>query len=836
MTLSLCLALVLLLPQGEEALTPSEELYRQATSLYDARLYQEALARFQQLSVAEPSSPLGCAAQYWSAECLYSLGRYGEAVQALQERGCDGVWDQGRARNRLAWSLFKLGELQGAAQAFDQASRLLEGDRRRLALYMAGEALLESGARAEARRFYEMVVEEFPGTGEAGQALFMVAESFYKEGRYLDAAPAYERFLETYPEHDYADDAVYGLAWAHFKQGRREQAAAEFNRLASKWPRSPLASEALFRLGEARYWAERYQEAIDSFQRVERGSDFAPAALYWTGWARFRLGEYRSAAEAFEGVRTEFPHSDLCPDAQFRAGECFLLGGDLHDACAAYRIVEDFYTDSELLDDAFYGLTQCNQALGMHDEVERYRQRLLAMRGSSFRPEVMFDIATERFNERRFRDASSRFLEMVRDYPAHALAPKAQLRGGMALFKADDFDGAREAFLRASALWPDSEEGREARYRAAWALFSEGEFSRAEREFLSIGREPGNPWGCDAFYRSGDCLYNRGLYAEATARYGEVLACDGASSSLMASAHNSIGWCHLESGDKLEAARAFSLVVREYPGTAHWEDSAYKLAELRLEMGDKDGAMEAFRRIASHKAGTLWGNAMYELAQLEAEAGDPEAALVWADRLSETSDPALRDEGRRVSIELLTELERYGEARRRCNEVLASTPTDEMARVAHHWLGRISWIRREWDEAVRSFALAAHGTDGRGDDYLWWARSLAMSGDRSGAQRAAEEAVSRAPDAAARRAVPLEMGRAYHDAGWDDEAVKELLKVVILYPAHAEARRALLLVATVYESMGDAAKARTTLEELIEKHPQTEEAAEARQRLRALGQ
>ena len=80
------------------------------------------------------------------------------------------------------------------------------------------------------------------------------------------------------------------------------------------------------------------------------------------------------------------------------------------------------------------------------------------------------------------------------------------------------------------------------------------------------------------------------------------------------------------------------------------------------------------------------------------------------------------------------------------------------------------------------------------------------------------------------------MGRVYHDAGWHDEAVKELLKVVILYPAFAEARQALLLVASVYESTGDVAKARSTLEELIEKHSQTEEAAEARQRLRTLGQ
>ena len=69
MTLSFGLALVLLLPQGEEALTPSEELYRQATSLYDTRLYQEALVRFQQLSIAEPSSPLGCSARYVALMC-----------------------------------------------------------------------------------------------------------------------------------------------------------------------------------------------------------------------------------------------------------------------------------------------------------------------------------------------------------------------------------------------------------------------------------------------------------------------------------------------------------------------------------------------------------------------------------------------------------------------------------------------------------------------------------------------------------------------------------------------------------------------------------------------
>jgi TolA-binding protein len=830
-----CIALVAILSTGDEHLTASEELYRQATMLYDAQRYQEALERFQEIRVGQPHSRIGCESTYWSAECMYSLGRYAEAVSILRDPGCEGVWDRGRALNRLGWSLFKLGDFREAARAFETAADLLTGDRRLRALYMAAESSLETGEAAEARALYRRVADEFPGTGEAGQAQFMIAESLYKQGMYGDAAQAYERFIDSYPDHDYTDDAVYGLAWARFKQGRREDAATEFNRLAAKWPRSPLASEALYRLGEARYWAERYQEAIDSFSKVDPGSDFAAAALYWTGWARFRLGEYLPAAAAFTAVRTEHPYSDLCPDAQFRAGECYLLAGDLHEACNAYRIVEDFYGESDVLDDALYGLTQCHKSLGDRDAVDRYRGRILAMKDSPFRAEVLFDRATEDFNEQRFRTAASGFLQLAREHPDHPIAAKAQLRGGMSLFKADDFEAARAAFLRVQTLWPKTPEAREALYRAAWSLFSEGRFVQAEVEFLAVSRDTASPWRCDALYRSGDCLYNRGLYRDAAARYEQVVACEGASRSLLASAHNSLAWCHLESGERLEAATAFSLVMREFPGTAPWEDSAFKLAELRREMGDTSAAYEAFVQIAENEFGALRGNAAHELVLLEMQRGKHREALAWAERLTGSPDPALRDEGERLKIELLVILGRRGEARQLCREVLATERPEEMVRTAHYWLGRIAWDEQDWGTAARSFASAAQSEVGAAEDYLWWAKSLVMSGDDAAAARAAEEAVARAVDAAERRMIPLEMGRVYRDAGKSDEAVKEFLKVAILHPLTQEARQALLLTAETYEQTGDTQKARTTLEELIGNQPQSAEAGEARQRLKHLG-
>ncbi len=834
MMLPCYMALMVILVGGEETLTPVEEMYRQATTLYDAQRYQEALSKFGEVAGAEPRSRLGCEARYWSAECLYSLGQYGEAVSALRDEGCTGTWDEGRTLNRLGWALFELSDFQEAARSFERAAALLEGDRRRRALYMAGESMLEAGRPTDARAAYASVVDEFPGSPEAGQALFMIAESFYKEDRFTDASQSYERFIEAYPDHDFTDDAVYGLAWSYFKQDRREEAANEFNRLASKWPKSPLAAEALYRLGEARYWAERYEEAIDSFSRVIPGSDFSPAALYWTGWARFRLGEYASAAEVFQSVRTQYPHSRLCPDAQFRAGECYLLAGDLHEACAAYRIVEDFYADSEVFDDALYGMTQCSKSLGDWQSVRSYRERILALFDSPFHPEVLFDSATEQFNEQRFREAAAGFLRMSREHPSHPLAAKAQLRGGMALFKADDFEAARTAFLRVQTGWPGTPEAHEARYRAAWSLFSEGRFVPAEAEFLAVAQETGNPWRCDALYRSGDCLYNRGLYQQAAARYTEVIGCEGASRSLLASAHNSIAWCHLESGSRIEAASAFALVMRDFPGTAHWEDSAYKLAELRREMGDTTGAMEAFTQLAENQDGALWGNAAYELAVLETERENLRAALEWAERLATSPDPALRDEATRLRVELSFRMGRLSDARRLCMQVLADDETDELRHIAHHWLGRIAWEEREWSAAAQSFESAARGAGGQAEDYVWLAKALVMSGQDARAKAIAEEAVTQASDGVTRRGVPLELGRAYLDAGNTDAAIKEFLKVAILHPQSAEARSALLLAATAYEQSGNVEKARSTLEELIEKQPQSPQAGEARQMLSRL--
>jgi len=81
----------------------------------------------------------------------------------------------------------------------------------------------------------------------------------------------------------------------------------------------------------------------------------------------------------------------------------------------------------------------------------------------------------------------------------------------------------------------------------------------------------------------------------------------------------------------------------------------------------------------------------------------------------------------------------------------------------------------------------------------------------------------------------LEIGRLALEAGSAEEALAEFLKVALLFADSEEVSEALYLAGSALERMGDRDKAEAQYRELIEKHPKTEAAARAQQRLGELG-
>ena len=198
-----------------------------------------------------------------------------------------------------------------------------------------------------------------PGSYERGVAEF-------EGGRYFDAVEDLKLFVRRNPTDPRADDAQFHIAMARFEDEDYPVAAVEFEILRTDYPNSELVEDAWYMEGlcyveqvppiekdqkvtyEAIDHFERYlreypqgtraDEAREQIRRLQLHLDqkiLAGARLYR------RLGRLRAALVTDEVLLTDRPQSELRPQALFFAAEMHEKLGEIDEARAVYRQLQE---------------------------------------------------------------------------------------------------------------------------------------------------------------------------------------------------------------------------------------------------------------------------------------------------------------------------------------------------------------------------------------------------------------------------------------------------------------------------------------------------------------
>lgn len=96
--------------------------------------------------------------------------------------------------------------------------------------------------------------------------------------------------------------------------------------------------------------AHQYDKALDAFAAfLVRWPDhpYADNAMYWRGECFYARGDYRRAAEQFEGVIARFPAGDKAPDALLKLGMSQMKLGNPPRAKDSFNRLTQLYPQSE---------------------------------------------------------------------------------------------------------------------------------------------------------------------------------------------------------------------------------------------------------------------------------------------------------------------------------------------------------------------------------------------------------------------------------------------------------------------------------------------------------
>ena len=795
----------------------------------------EAVEAFETLERTVPDTALKGEAKLRRARALDRLGRGEEARRLLREQLDDPAsplapqaaqelatieLEHGRPESALsvADGILRCGTrtplrpalLFLSAEALRKLNRLDEAQAQFLrlvetapddpwaddALHRAAGTALDRKDAATARRLAVEMVAKYPKSRLLGEARLVEARAAAMGGDPKSAAGLLEALIKpTEPGAEAtaplppaaAQDARYELALAYRALGRSAEAEKILARLAAE-PAGPVAADAQFLIGQTHLEAGRFAEAIAPLERYlaanPRG-DVAEFALADLVAAQLGAGHPSDADKTLEALARQHPAGKGLPRARLRVAETALAARQYDKAAGLFRAVAEVGGRGQ-------GSPAGPNAEKTTETPVDPPLRIRAWTGLGRSLEGLG----------RPADAASAYAAVLDLAQADPSTAAAALSRGRALEAANRPEDALEAYANAAGRFAGQADGLRAALARARLLAKLGRHGPAAAE------------------------YER-LIDDGAAREG--LAKIGATPDAMLA---ELGWSLVDASKSAEADRVFARLLKEHPSSPHATDARFNLAESANQARNHAEVVRLLAPLAAAKpaaspgpsgppdpADRLMPAVLYRLGRTQVERRDWPSAATTLDRLlAEFPENPYRREARFLRAEAALQTGDAAAAEPGFAGLLAEPARPEdppgfRRSVRMEQLRCWVALKRWKDVASAGPALRA---ELKPDDPAIIELDYAMGQAQMGQGRMEEARktfqgvidAQRAGDLSAR--AQLMRGESYFHEDRLREALREFLRVEILYDAPRWQAAALLEAGKVYERLDQWADAAET--------------------------
>ncbi|MEX0586605.1 MAG: tetratricopeptide repeat protein, partial [Pirellulales bacterium] len=304
-------------------------------------------------------------------------------------------------------------------------------------------------------------------------------------------------------------------------------------------------------------------------------------------------------------------------------------------------------------------------------------------------------------------------------------------------------------------------------------------------------------------------------------------------------------WAQRDLNRASDAEALFGRVHDQFPASRFWADATFRLAEAATARGDFDRAQKLLAELESGKAPQdLAAHSLYLRGQMAAQRQKWDEVYTPMARLIQDHPASpLRLAAEYWIAEASYRQGNYDDAGRRFDQLARRVAGRQDSWLAMVPLRRAQLLaqKRKWDEA---YELAAGIAEAYGDfsqqhevDYLL-GRALAARGEFDDARAAYGKVIRSTHGSKTETAAMAQwmIGETYFHQKRYEEAIREYLRVEILYGYPRWQAASLLQAGKAQEALGDWKEATTLYAQVLEKYRDTPYAEPAAQRLRVVQQ
>ncbi|MBL8877476.1 MAG: tetratricopeptide repeat protein [Phycisphaerales bacterium] len=750
---------------------------QRARMLFDDGKFADAQRMFESLASANNAGAVE--AGYWAAKCALRLGKAEDAFTRLQPL-IDGNPPPRLAagmRYDALVALVRLGrtaDAQRGLTAFqrDFAKHELAVDALYLSAVLAHQAKDYDASRATCIAFLERAGEQH---ASAGDAKFLLAESDYLAGRLAEALAEFDRFEREHPNDEQTRDAAVRIGLILYRQNKLDEAARRLEPLAATTGQDAALRPVLQALGGIALARGEWKAAERHLRRVVEADPVgagADDAWLRLGIACERQERYADAQVAFDTVIDKFPQTVHRLQAVFERGQCLLMENKPEPAKSAFELVIREGKDARLVGPA-------------HEHLAA-----IATRSKDY-------------------TAAARHYQMAADSGDTASGSDALLRQGEALVAAGQYAEAQRALASFLSNQPSAEQRSVAQANLAIALARQNRADDALNAIRALGQ--------------------RDL--------------DSLTAPLRSAVRHDQAWCLQSLGRNEEAADVLRAALAEPDGARDWH-ALLALAEIDASADRREAAIQSLRKIelAAREPNAAFPReivepALYRLGicQHQLEQFGPAAATLDL-LLSSFAGSRLAASAAYFSGESHMRAGAIDKAAERFSYVAEQHPDDAACAASLLRLGEALAILQRWpasEKAFRDYLRRFESTPHAAQARFGAAWALENMGRHDAALAAYGEviAVNKGPTAARAQ---FQIGECLFALKKYEDAVREFLKVDILYAYPEWSAAALYEAGRCFDQLNKSGEARKSYQTVVEKFKDTRWASMAAERLNQL--
>jgi TolA-binding protein len=457
---------------------------------------------------------------------------------------------------------------------------------------------------------------------------YAVALGMYERELFKVSYQYFQDFIVEYPEGRYTDGAQFYLGESLRALGSYPEAIHEYRQLTADYPESPYVGEALLRTGDCFLALDNFEQAKKYYRKtVSRASDRSDAAEAYLrlGEAYFAEGDLAGAADVYDNMLAEFPEHSEKQLIQYRLGLIYYLNGDPETALEYLEGIKSSPSADRV---ATYATAVILLDDGRYDEAVEELQRLQRETEEPvfYNETVGYHTALAFTGAGDYGEAAELVRGIIAKAPEGVSPERLYYVLGYNLFAAGSLEDARTAFEETINIAPDGELASDASFLISLSFLEERRFDDARGGFSALASSD-QLRSAEAKYWLGWIEYEERDYAGAARYFGEAADDPNAGTTAPAAMYWQ-GYCEREYGNVAEAEKAFVSLTKEYPTSELADDALLKAAEIALDAERNDvGRSRLVELIAGYPESEYVEKATYLIAHSYAAQIDPGPAV-----------------------------------------------------------------------------------------------------------------------------------------------------------------------------------------------------------------